>query len=72
MHAVRITTPGGPEALQYVECDKPKPTPNTVLVKNKSIGINYIDVYHRTGFDQNNIKLILRNLPSSPSVYDRS
>ena len=49
MKAIRIDKFGGPEVLQYKEVDIGKPGPNEVLVKNLSIGLNYIDVYHRTG-----------------------
>ncbi len=49
MKAIRIDKFGGPEVLQYKEVDIGKPGPNEVLVKNFSIGLNYIDVYHRTG-----------------------
>lgn len=49
MHAIQVKQTGGPEALQYVEVDKPKPKSGEVLVRLESIGINFIDVYHRTG-----------------------
>ena len=49
MKAIRIDKFGGPEVLQYKDVDIGKPGPNEVLVKNLSIGLNYIDVYHRTG-----------------------
>ena len=47
--AVRIQKFGGPEVLQLVDIELPKLNPNEVLLKNLSIGLNYIDVYHRTG-----------------------
>jgi NADPH2:quinone reductase len=49
MKAIRVSAPGGPEALQYVEVEKPAPKPGEVLVRVEAIGVNYIDVYHRTG-----------------------
>jgi NADPH2:quinone reductase len=41
---------GGPEVLRYEEnVPLPQVTPKTVLIKNYACGVNYIDVYHRTG-----------------------
>ena len=47
--AVRIEKFGGPEELKLVDVELPKLNPNEVVVKNLAIGLNYIDVYHRTG-----------------------
>ena len=47
--AIKIEQFGGPEVLEFKEIEIPKLNPNEVLVKNLSIGLNYIDVYHRTG-----------------------
>jgi len=49
MHAIQVKQNGGPEALEYVEVDKPKPASGEVVVRLESIGVNFIDVYHRTG-----------------------
>ena len=49
MHAIQVKQTGGPEALQYVEIEKPKPKRDEVLVRIEAIGVNFIDVYHRTG-----------------------
>jgi NADPH2:quinone reductase len=49
MHAIQVKQTGGTEALQYVEMEKPKPKNGEVLVRLESIGVNFIDVYHRTG-----------------------
>ncbi len=49
MHAIRVSSTGGPEVLQYLEVDRPRPGEGQVLVRIEAIGINYIDVYHRTG-----------------------
>lgn len=49
MHAIRVEKTGGPEVLQYVEVDTPKPGAGQALVHVEAIGINFIDVYHRTG-----------------------
>ena len=47
--AVRIEKFGGPEEFKLVDVELPKLNPNEVVVKNLAIGLNYIDVYHRTG-----------------------
>lgn len=49
MRAVRIHTPGGPEVLQVEEIPIPQPGPGTALVRLTAIGVNYIDIYHRSG-----------------------
>ena len=46
---VRIEKFGGPEEFKLVDVELPKLNPNEVVVKNLAIGLNYIDVYHRTG-----------------------
>jgi NADPH2:quinone reductase len=48
MKAIRPAEPGGPEVLQLTEQPDPKPGPAQVLVRPAAIGVNYIDVYHRT------------------------
>ena len=49
MKAIQISTPGGPEALQFVDLPQPAPGPGQVLVKIDAVGVNFIDVYQRTG-----------------------
>jgi NADPH2:quinone reductase len=49
MRAVRIHATGGPEVLRIDELETPTPGPGQVRVKLSAIGINFIDVYHRTG-----------------------
>jgi len=46
---VEITEFGDPSVLKIVNKDTPKLQPNEVLVENKSIGLNFIDTYHRSG-----------------------
>ena len=47
--AVRIHGYGGPEVLRWEDVPLPEPGPNEVLVEQKAVGLNYIDVYFRTG-----------------------
>lgn len=49
MKAIRVQSPGGQDVLKYEEVSDPKPGPGQVLVKLHAIGVNFIDVYHRTG-----------------------
>lgn len=48
-HAIRIHQTGGPEALRWEEVAVPAPGPGEVHIRNHAVGLNYIDVYHRTG-----------------------
>src|SRR6201996_5874644 len=49
MKAIRIHQNGGPEALRYEDFDLPKPGAGQVRVRHTAIGVNFIDIYHRTG-----------------------
>lgn len=49
MKAIRIHQTGGPEALRYEDTPVPKPAPGEALVRLHAIGVNFIDVYFRTG-----------------------
>ncbi|MET9342079.1 MULTISPECIES: quinone oxidoreductase family protein [unclassified Nonomuraea] len=49
MHAIVINAQGGPEVLQYAEHPDPSPGPGEVLIDVAASGVNFIDVYHRTG-----------------------
>lgn len=47
--AIRIHATGGPEVMKWEQLPTPQPGPNEVLLKHEAIGLNYIDVYFRTG-----------------------
>ncbi len=47
--AVRIHGYGGPEVLRWEDVPVPEPGPGEVLLAQKAIGLNFIDVYFRTG-----------------------
>ena len=47
--AIRIPQAGGPEVMQYVDVDVGAPGPGEAQVRHHAIGLNYIDVYFRTG-----------------------
>ncbi len=47
--AIRIHTHGGPEVMKYEDVPTPEPGPGEALIKHHAVGLNYIDVYFRTG-----------------------
>jgi NADPH2:quinone reductase len=47
--AIRFTRTGGPEVLDYVDVEVGEPGPGEARVRNHAIGVNFIDVYFRTG-----------------------
>jgi len=48
-NVVVITQPGGPEVLRYEQQDLQPPGPGEVLLRQTAIGLNYIDIQHRSG-----------------------
>ena len=48
-HAIRVHQVGGPEVLQWEEINGEKPGPGQVKLRQEAAGLNFIDVYHRTG-----------------------
>jgi NADPH2:quinone reductase len=60
-HAIRIHAPGGPEALIWDEVDVGEPGPDQVKIHQAAAGLNFIDVYHRTG-------LYPQQMPFTPGV----
>jgi NADPH2:quinone reductase len=47
--AIRVHAHGGPEVLTYEDADPGRPGAGQVLVRHTAIGLNFIDVYFRTG-----------------------
>jgi len=47
--AIRFTRTGGPEVLELEEIALPEPKPGEALVRQRAIGVNFIDTYHRSG-----------------------
>jgi NADPH2:quinone reductase len=48
-HAIRVHQNGGPEVLKWDSVDVPAPGPGQVRLKQHAVGVNYIDVYQRSG-----------------------
>ncbi len=47
--AIRIAANGGPEVMEYVDVEVGQPGPGEALVRQHAVGLNFIDVYFRTG-----------------------
>jgi NADPH:quinone reductase len=48
-HAIRVHRYGGPEVLQWEEVEVGDPGPGQVRIRQTAVGLNYIDIYVRTG-----------------------
>src|SRR5208282_1805555 len=49
-HAIQIRQTGGPEVLSWTPIQVGEPGPGQVRLRQAAAGLNYIDVYHRTGY----------------------
>ena len=49
MKAIQVKEFGGSEVLNYTDVDIPSISSNEVLIKHESIGVNFIDIYQRSG-----------------------
>jgi NADPH2:quinone reductase len=59
MKAVRVHAPGGPEALKFEDVPEPTPKAGEAVVKVDAAGLNYIDVYQRSGLYKLDMPLTL-------------
>ena len=60
-HAIRVHQTGGPEVLEWEEVEVGNPGPGQATIRQEAVGLNFIDVYHRTG-------LYPQPLPFTPGV----
>jgi NADPH2:quinone reductase len=60
-HAIRIHQNGGPEVLKWEEVDVGEPGPGQIKIRQEAAGLNFIDVYHRSG-------LYKQEMPFTPGV----
>jgi NADPH:quinone reductase len=60
-HAIRVHETGAPEVLKWEEVEVGDPDPGQVRLRQEAAGLNFIDVYHRTG-------LYPQPLPFTPGV----
>lgn len=58
MKAIRVESFGGPEALRLAELPEPMAGPGQLCVRVEAAGVNFIDVYHRTGLYPNPLPLV--------------
>jgi NADPH2:quinone reductase len=58
MRAIRIDGFGGPEVLHLADVPDPSPGPGQVVARVEAAGLNFIDVYHRTGLYANALPLV--------------
>jgi NADPH:quinone reductase len=64
MKAIRVSRTGGPEVLELADIRKPRRGAGEALIRVEAIGVNFIDVYHRTGL----YKLPLPFIPGSEAA----
>jgi NADPH2:quinone reductase len=64
MKAIRVHQPGGPEVLRLEDIPDPVPGPGELLLRVEAIGLNFIEVYRRTGL----YKVELPNVPGSEAA----
>ena len=59
MKSIQVKVPGGPENMELVEVSTPAPGPRQALVRIAASGVNFIDVYFRTGLYKADIPVAL-------------
>ena len=57
--SIQMQRVGGPEVLVAIDADVPDPGPGEVRIRQSTIGVSFVDIYHRTG---------LYPLPKLPAV----
>jgi NADPH2:quinone reductase len=60
--AIRLYETGGPEVMRWEEVEIGKPGPGEVHLRQTAVGLNFIDIYHRTGLYP------LGELPTTPGM----
>ena len=61
MKAILVSQPGGPESMQLAEVPLPQPGPKQARVRVAASGVNFIDVYFRTGLYKADLPITLGN-----------
>lgn len=57
-HVIEIQQFGGPEVLQWVERALPPVGPGDVLIRHEAVGVNFLEVYQRSGLYANPLPLV--------------
>jgi NADPH2:quinone reductase len=60
--AIRIYETGGPEVMRWEDVEVARPGPGEVLLRQTAVGLNFIDIYHRSGLYP------LGDLPATPGM----
>jgi NADPH2:quinone reductase len=60
--AIRVYETGGPEVMKWEEYDPGMPGPGEALVRHEAVGVNFIDIYHRSGL------YAVPSLPMTPGL----
>ena len=58
MKAIQVKEVGGPERMEYADVPPPEPGPKQARVKISASGVNFIDVYFRTGLYKADLPLV--------------
>jgi len=58
MKAIQVQRYGGPEVMELRDLPTPSPGPGQVLIRQSAIGVNFIDIYRRTGLYQVQLPMI--------------
>lgn len=61
-HAIIMHATGGPEVLQWESFDPGVPGPGDARLRHEAVGLNFIDIYHRTGLYP------IGDLPATPGM----
>ncbi len=69
-NAIRIYSPGGADALQYERYETGQPGSGEVRLEQQAVGLNFIDVYHRTGLYPIAEKPFIPGLEASGTVAE--
>jgi NADPH2:quinone reductase len=64
VHAIRVHQTGGPEVLRYESAERPSPGPGQALVQIEAAGLNFIEIYQRSG----RYKVALPFIPGSEAA----
>jgi NADPH2:quinone reductase len=59
MKVIQVREPGGPENMQLVDAPVPRPGPKQALVRIAASGVNFIDVYFRSGLYKADLPITL-------------
>jgi NADPH2:quinone reductase len=59
MKSIQVKTPGGPENMELVDVPVPQPGPGQALIRIAASGVNFIDIYFRSGLYKSDLPIVL-------------